>query len=83
MHWPCRSCVSEAEVHVVAALMDSDRHQIIRELARQTGFAYTTVLNILKERLGIRKIASRRIPHHLTEMQKWLRYDAAQTHWES
>ncbi|PNF21250.1 hypothetical protein B7P43_G02140, partial [Cryptotermes secundus] len=29
----------------------------IRELARETGLAHTTVLHILKERLGMRKIA--------------------------
>ncbi|PNF41596.1 hypothetical protein B7P43_G11561 [Cryptotermes secundus] len=55
----------------------SDRRHTIRELARETGLAHMTVLHILKERLGMRKIASRRVPHDLTEMQKWLRYDAA------
>ncbi|XP_055939356.1 uncharacterized protein LOC129968990 [Argiope bruennichi] len=82
MHRPGRLSVSEAEVHAVAALMDSYRCQTIRELARQTVFAHTTVLHILKERLGMRKMASRCVPHHLTEMQKWLRYDAARTHLE-
>lgn len=37
------------------------------------------VLHILKERLGMRKIALRWISHDLTEM---LRYDAARTHME-
>ncbi|XP_055942641.1 histone-lysine N-methyltransferase SETMAR-like [Argiope bruennichi] len=49
------------------------------ELARQTRFAHTTVLHILKESLGMRKIALRWVPHNWTEMQKWLRYDAART----
>ena len=51
-------------------------------LARETGLAHTTVLHILKERLGMRKIASRWVPRDLTEMKKWLRYDAARTHLE-
>ncbi|XP_055928717.1 uncharacterized protein LOC129959850 [Argiope bruennichi] len=82
MHRPGRPSVSEAEIHAVAALMDNDRCQAICELARQTGFVHTTVLHILKERLDMRNIASRWIPHHLTEMQKSLRYDAARIHLE-
>ncbi|GBN68749.1 hypothetical protein AVEN_148777-1 [Araneus ventricosus] len=30
----------------------------------------------------MRKIASRWVPHDLTEMQKWLRYDAPRNHFE-
>ncbi|KAG8224515.1 hypothetical protein J437_LFUL004206 [Ladona fulva] len=71
-----RPSVSE-EVHTVAALVDIDRSQTIRELAHETGLAHTTVLRILKECLGMRKSASRWVPHDLTEMQKWMRYDAA------
>ena len=39
-----------------------------------------TVFRIVKKRLGMRKIASRWVPWDLTEAQRWLRYDAAQTH---
>jgi len=53
---------------------------MIRELARETGLVHTTVLHILKERPGMRKIASRWVPHDLTEMQKWLPHDAARNH---
>ncbi|KFM70806.1 Mariner Mos1 transposase, partial [Stegodyphus mimosarum] len=79
---PGRPSVSDADVQAVAALMDSDCRQTIRQPAGQTGLAPTTVLHILKERLSMRKIASRWVPHQLTEMQKWLRYDAARTHLE-
>ncbi|PNF23867.1 hypothetical protein B7P43_G13737 [Cryptotermes secundus] len=58
------------------------RHHTIRELAQETGLAYTTVLHILKECLGMRKIASRWVPHDLMEMQKWLRYNTARNHLE-
>jgi len=77
-----RPSVSEEEVYVLTALLDSDRRHTIRELARETGLAYTTVLQILKELLGMRKIASRWVPHDLTEMQKWLPYDAVRNHLE-
>ncbi|PNF37863.1 hypothetical protein B7P43_G07421 [Cryptotermes secundus] len=63
--------VSEEEVYALSALLESDRRHTVRELAREAGLAYTTVLHILKERLGMRKIASRWVPHDLTEMQKW------------
>ncbi|GFU16268.1 HTH_48 domain-containing protein [Trichonephila clavipes] len=59
MYRPGFSNVSEGEVHAVAALMGSDRRLTIRELTRLTGFAHTTVLHILKKRLGMRKTASR------------------------
>ena len=54
---PGRPSASE-EVYALTALLDSDRSHTIRELARETGLAHTTVLHILKERLGMRKIAS-------------------------
>ncbi|PNF17197.1 hypothetical protein B7P43_G06593 [Cryptotermes secundus] len=76
MSRPGRPSVSE-EVYALSALLASDRRHTIRELARETGLAHMTVLHILKERLSIRKIASRWLPHDLTETQKWLRYDAA------
>ncbi|GBN17897.1 hypothetical protein AVEN_241614-1 [Araneus ventricosus] len=82
MHRPGRPSVRE-EVCAVAALLDSDRRHTIGELERETGLAHMTMLHIPKERLGMRKIASRWVPHDLTEMQKWLRYDAASNHFES
>ena len=82
MRRPGRPSVSEGEVYALTALLDSDRRHTIHELARETGLAHTTVLHILKERLGMRKIASRWVPHDLTELQKWLRYDAARSHLE-
>ena len=69
-------------MYALTALLDSDRRHTIRELARETGLAHTTVLHILKECLGMRKTASRWVPHDLTEMQKWLQYDAARNHLE-
>ncbi|PNF34990.1 hypothetical protein B7P43_G14126 [Cryptotermes secundus] len=41
-----------------------------------------TVLHVLKERLGMRKISSQWVLHDLTETKKWLRYEAARNHFE-
>ncbi|PNF35229.1 hypothetical protein B7P43_G06876, partial [Cryptotermes secundus] len=81
MRRPGHRSVSE-EVYALSALLESHRRHTTRELARETGLAHTTVLHILKERLGKRKIASRRVPHDSTEMQKWLLYDAPRCGWE-
>jgi len=51
-------------------------------LACETGFSHTTDLHILKERLHMRKIASRWVPHSLTEIQKWQPYESARMHLE-
>ncbi|GBM48902.1 hypothetical protein AVEN_91868-1 [Araneus ventricosus] len=64
---PDRPSASEDEAYALAALPDSDRRHTFRELARETGLAHTTVLHILKERLCMRKIASRWVPHDLTD----------------
>jgi len=82
MRRPGHTSVSEEEVYALTMLLDSDRRHMVRELARETGLVHTTVLHILKERLGMRTIASRWVPHDLTEMQKWLRYNAARNHLE-
>ncbi|GBM53627.1 hypothetical protein AVEN_105509-1 [Araneus ventricosus] len=58
MRRPGHPSVSE-EVYALAALLDNDLHHTICELVRKTELWHTTVLHILKERLGMRKIASR------------------------
>ncbi|PNF13893.1 hypothetical protein B7P43_G10664 [Cryptotermes secundus] len=63
--------VSEEEVYALSALLESDRRHTIRELARETGFAHTTVLHILKEHLGMRKIASRWNPPIILQENAW------------
>ena len=63
---PGRPSVGEEELYALTALLDSDRRHTIRELARETGLAHTIVLHVLKERLGMRKLASRWVLHDLT-----------------
>lgn len=74
--------VSEENVQNVNALVLADRNSTIRQLANDTRLAPSTVLKILKKHLQMRKIASRWVPHDLTEEHKWLRYDASRTHLE-
>ncbi|PSN44013.1 hypothetical protein C0J52_17227 [Blattella germanica] len=69
-------------VQNVNALVLADRNSTIRQLANDTRLAPSTVLKILKKHLQMRKIASRWVPHDLTEEHKWLRYDASHTHLE-
>ncbi|PNF19277.1 hypothetical protein B7P43_G07503 [Cryptotermes secundus] len=58
MHWPGHPTVSEEEVYALSTLLESDQCHTIHELARETGLVHTTVLHILKEHVGMRKIAS-------------------------
>jgi len=67
---PGRPSATDAQVSSVATLLETDRPWTIREFASETGLSHTTVLHILKERLHMRKITSRWVPHSLTEIQK-------------
>lgn len=51
MHRP-----SIIEEDIFATLMGSDQRQTVRELTRRIGFVQTTVLQILMERLSIKKL---------------------------
>ena len=65
-----RPAVSEEDVQNIT----------IRELVNNVGLAHSTVLQILKKQLQMRKIDSKWFPHDLIEQQKWLRYEAARVH---
>ena len=56
---PGRPSVSDEQVQAVAALLDTDRRQTIRELGQEIGLSHTTVMYILNNRLRTRKIVSR------------------------
>jgi len=80
--WPGRPSTTEAQVSSVATLLETDRWWTIREFACETGLTHTTILHILKESLHMRKISSHWVPHSLTEIQKWQRYESARMHLE-
>ena len=77
---PSRSSVSEEDMEAVSALLDTNRRLTVRELALEIGLSHMTVFRIVKKRLRMRKIPSWWVPWDLTEAQRWLQYDAAQTH---
>jgi hypothetical protein len=82
MPQPGGPAVSEEDVQNMNALVLAGQNITICELANNVGLAHSTVLHILKKQLQMRKIASKWVPHDLTEEQKWLRYEAACLHLE-
>ncbi|GBL92680.1 hypothetical protein AVEN_119080-1 [Araneus ventricosus] len=64
MRRPGPPSVSEEEVYALAELLGSNRCHTIRELARETGLAHTTVLHILRERLDMRKMDLMHVTSH-------------------
>ena len=84
-----QTCIGQVVLVSVKKCMLLPRYRTVIDALRFVSWAERqdwrirlTVLHILKERLGMRKIASRWVPHDLTEMQKWLRYDAARNNLE-
>ena len=66
--------VENHTVQLLASLLDADRRWTVRELAAEVGVCHKTVLHIL----GYSKVATRWIPHEISEVQKWHRYAVAQ-----
>ena len=62
MPWP-GPVVREEDVQNMNVLVLADWNATICELANDAGLAPSTVLNILKKRLGMRKITSRWVPY--------------------
>ena len=64
---PGHPAVWEEDVQSMNALVLAYRNATVRELANDAGLVSSTVLNILKKRLGMWKIASRWVPYDLIE----------------
>ncbi|PNF29374.1 hypothetical protein B7P43_G07838, partial [Cryptotermes secundus] len=62
----------------LASSLDVDSRWAVRELAAEVGVCHKTVLHILHNILGYRKIAARWIPHTMSEVQQLQRYAIAQ-----
>jgi hypothetical protein len=60
-------------IQLLASLLDVDRRWAARELAAEV-ICHKTMLHILHDILGYRKIAARWVPHTMSEVQKWQRY---------
>ncbi|PSN39184.1 hypothetical protein C0J52_14044 [Blattella germanica] len=63
--------VSNENVQMVSALVEMNRNVMICQLEQDTRLVHSTVLHILKDLLKMRKVASKWVPHELTDMHKW------------
>ena len=70
--------VENITTQLLAPLEDVDRRWTAHELAAEIGVCHKTVLHILHDILGYRKLAALWIPHENSEVQQWHRYPVAQ-----
>jgi len=73
-----RPHVDNHTIQLLASLLDVERRWTAPELAAEVGLCHKTVLHILHDILGYRKIAEHWGPHKLSEVQQWQRYAIAQ-----
>ena len=68
----CRpvSVLTEKNVAIVKKLIEEDARYTVQEIEELSGIHSSSVLKILRERLGLRKICARLVPHLLTDEQK-------------
>ena len=65
------------KIQVLASLLDAYRRWTALELAVEVGVCHKTVLHILHDFLGYRKLAARWIQYEICEVQQWHRYAVA------
>ena len=64
------SVLTEKNVATVKTLIEEDARYTLQEIEELSGIHSSSVLKILRERLGVRKICARWVPHLLTDEQK-------------
>ena len=64
------SVLTEKNVATVKKLIEEDARYTLQEIEELSGIHSSSVLKILHERLGLRKICARWVPHLLTDEQK-------------
>ena len=69
------SVLTEKNVATVKTLIEEDARYTVQEIEELSGIHSSSVLKILRERLGLRKICARWVPFLLTDEQKqsWVR----------
>lgn len=60
---------------LIAQSMEDDKRWLLQELQLHTGIEERTISRILREDLHMHKVASKWVPHALTEVDKWRRYE--------
>ena len=63
------SVLTEKNVATVKTLIEEDARYTLQEIEELSGIRLSSVLKILHERLGLRKICAHWVPHLLTEEQ--------------
>ena len=64
------SILTEKNVATVKTLIEEDACYTVQEIEELSGIHWSSVLKILRERLGLRKICACWVPHLLTDEQK-------------
>ena len=64
------SVLTEKNVATVKTLIEADARYTVQEIKEISGIHSSSVLKILRERLGLHKICARWLPHLLTDEQK-------------
>ena len=64
------SVLTEKNVATVKTLIEEDACYTVQEIGELSGIHSSSVLKILRERLGLHKICARWVPHLLTDEQK-------------
>ena len=64
------SVLTEKNVVTVKTLIEEDEHYTVQEIEELSDIHSSSFLKILRERLGLRKICARWVPHLLTDEQK-------------
>ena len=69
------SVLTEKNVATVKMLIEEDASYTVQKMEELSGIHSSSVLKILRERLGLRKICACWVPHLLTDKQKqsWVR----------
>ena len=71
------SAYSEKDIIAVKNAIEEDARYTVEEISYTTNINSSAVFSILKERLNLRKVCARWVPHLLTEAQKRLRMESA------
>ena len=64
------SILREKNVATVKTLIEEDTRYTVQEIEELSGIHSSSVLKILRERLGLRKICAGWVPHLLTDEHK-------------
>lgn len=72
------SSTGEDSIELVKSIVEEDRRATVREIAQETQLSIGSIHTILKEKLHMRKLAARWVPHLLTAQQKTARVEISQ-----